>query len=170
MPNRWYVKKDGQTRGPYPAGAVVQDRLVGRLTDADLVSVDQTEWKPFGDWPELVHAMTASPLHSGGSEHDSWLAERNNARARWADQRSGEDRRAAESAADDISSNRRETESDRRAADSALKRRERPAVRRGFGANVPVWALVATLLLIAALVAVLVSKFGAVNPVAVRLR
>ena len=143
---------------------------MGRLGDTDLISADQIEWKPFGAWPELVHAMTASPLHGGGSERDEWLAERNNARARWADQRTGEDRRGAESAANDGSANRRESESDRRMADPALQRRHRPGSRNTLSANVPVWALVVALIVIAALIAVLVSVFGAVNPVEVRLR
>jgi hypothetical protein len=169
VPNRWYVKKDGQSRGPYPSGALVQDRLVGRLGDADLISADQIEWKPFSAWPELVHAMTASPLHGAGSERDEWLAERNNARARWADQRTGDDRREAESAANGGTVNRREGETDRR-MDPALQRRQRPAARNSLSGNLPVWALVVGLVVIAALVAVLVSVFGAVNPVQVRLR
>ena len=169
MPNRWYVKKDGQSRGPYPSGAVVEDRLVGRLADADLISPDQIEWKPFSAWPELVHATTTSPPYAGGSEDNEWLAERNNARARWADQRTGEDRRAAESAASDVSANRRESETDRRMADPSLQRRRRDA-RSSLSGNLPVWALVAALIIVAALVALLVSLFGAVNPVEVRLR
>ena len=170
MPNRWYVKKDGQSRGPYPSGAVVQDRLVGRLADADLISADQIEWKPFSAWPELVHAITASPRHPDGSERDHWLAERNNARARWADQRAGEDRRAAESAASDVEANRREGGADRRMADPTLQRRQRPAARNSLSGNLPVWALVVGFIVFAALIAVLISVFGAINPVQVRLR
>ena len=170
MPNRWYVKKDGQTRGPYPSGAVVQDRLVGRLADADLISADQIEWKPFNAWPELVHALTASPSHAGGTERDDWLAERNNARARWADQRSGDDRRAGESTASDLGTNRRAGETDRRMADPILQRSQRPVAQNRRSGNLPVWALVVGLIVIAALIAVLVSEFGAVNPVRVRLR
>lgn len=170
VPNRWYVKKDGQSRGPYPSGAVVQDRLVGRLADADLISADQIEWKPFSAWPELVSATTTSRPHASGSEPDDWLAERNNARARWADQRIGADRRATESPANDPAANRRESETDRRVADPALQRRQRPAARSRLSANLPVWVVVAALIVVAALVAVLVSVFGAVNPVEVRLR
>ena len=143
---------------------------MGRLADADLISADQIEWKPFSAWPELAHAITASPLHPGGSERDDWLAERNNARARWADQRTGEDRRAAESPASDVEANRREGEADRRMADPTLQRRQRPAARKGLSGNLPVWALMVGLIVIAALIAVLVSVFGAVNPVQVRLR
>jgi hypothetical protein len=144
--------------------------LVGRLADADLISADQIEWKPFSAWPELVHATTASPLHARGSEEDDWLAERNNARARWADQRTGEDRRATESAANDVSANRREGATDRRMASPTLQRQQRSAARSRLSANLPVWALVVALIVVAALIAVLVAVFGPVNPVEVRLR
>jgi hypothetical protein len=142
---------------------------VGRLADADLISADQIEWKPFSAWPELVHALTASPLHTGGSERDDWLAERNNARARWADQRTGDDRRGGEPVTSDVA-NRREGETDRRMASPTLQRQQRSATRTSLSANLPVWALVAALIVVAALVAVLVAVFGAVNPVEVRLR
>jgi hypothetical protein len=144
--------------------------LVGRLGDADLISADQIEWKPFSAWPELVHAMTASPLQGGGSGRDEWLAERNNARARWAEERTGDDRREAESAANGGTANRRGSETDRRRADPALQRRQRRAARNSLSANLPVWALVVALIVVTALVALLVSVFGAVNPVEVRLR
>ena len=75
-------------------------------------------------------------------------------------------RRQAASAA-----NRREGEADRRMADpdppaaAAIGR-----ANSSLSANLPVWALVVGLIVVAALVAVLVAVFGAVNPVAVRLR
>jgi hypothetical protein len=170
VPNRWYVKRGGQSHGPYPSGAIVQDRLVGRLADADLLSADRTDWRPFSAWPELVQAVTAAPSHSGGSEQEAWLAERKNARARWADQRTGEDRRAPDAPSNDVAANRRDGATDRRTGESTPQRHQRAGARSRLPTNLPVWALVAALIVVAALVAVLVSVFGAVNPVQIRLR
>src|SRR5262249_31101318 len=138
--------------------------------DSDLISVDQVDWKPFTAWPELVHAMTASPSDAAGSERDDWLAERNSARARWADQRTGEDRRAAEPGAGGNAANRRDNVSERRTSDPTAHGRGPLRSQGRLPGNLPVWALVVALLVAGGLIALLVSLFGAVNPVEVRLR
>lgn len=185
MSSRWYVSKSGQVRGPFPTGALVQDWLVGRITDANLVSLDQEDWKPFGSCAELVEAVTAEsgtvgsvkgpPSAATPGEPESWVAERTHARVRWADQRSGEDRRGMSSDPDNpdanVSDPYPQRPGDRRAA-----RNDRPSTRQArlgrraglFGAELPIWLLVVALLALAALVAVVVHLFGAVNPVTVR--
>jgi hypothetical protein len=174
VPNRWYVSVSGQVRGPFPAGALVQDRLMGRIADTDLVSLDQTEWKPLLSWPELakmvpVEALSASPL---GEEN--WTAERNQARMRWADQRSGHDRRAESGSSGDAGDveQRRQAAPDRRGGAAQTLRKSKPGLGRAsgvLGKDVPMWVLLAGLAGLAGLVGLLVYLFGAVNPVSVRI-
>ena len=174
MGNRWYVNKEGQVRGPFPTGALVQDRLVGRLGDADLVGVDQVDWKPFASWPELTEALASAAQPAGGEE---WNAERDLARMRWAEQRSGQDRRAVaasrtgEPGAPEEQRQRPGTE--RRGNPVSTARRSKTGASRASGilsAEIPLWVLLAGLAGFALLVAVLVYVFGAVNPVRVRIR
>jgi hypothetical protein len=169
--NRWYVRKEGQVRGPYPTGALVQERLVGRLADADLVSLDQVDWRPLAAWPELLDAIFQSTPPPAGSDPEVWVAERTHARVRWADQRSGEERREGAPGPDELEASRRQREVDRRASAPPLQRAPRMGKRADlFGANLPIWGLVAVLLGLAALIGVLVYLFGPVNPVAVQIR
>src|SRR3954471_10075903 len=53
VPRLWYIRKQGAMRGPFPSGAIIQDRLVGRLSAQDELSPDREEWRVFDDWPEL---------------------------------------------------------------------------------------------------------------------
>lgn len=164
---------------------MVQDRLVGRITDADLVSLNREDWKPFDSWPELAEAVTAEFIAAGSvkgaapaatpGDQEGWIAERTHARHRWADQRSGEDRRGTMSSYAPNSNPRVSNEQPQRVADRRSARNDSPTrhVRLGrraglFGAQLPIWLLVVALLALAALVAVAVHLFGAVNPVAVR--
>lgn len=172
MVNRWYVNKEGRIRGPFPAGALIQDHLVGRLGDADLVSLDQAEWKPFAAWPELSEALASAAQPSGGEDNDQWAAERNLARMRWAEQRSGEDRRAVGTSTDPVEK-RRQSDSDRRDRPVETVRRSKRSLGRAAGilnADVPTWILLAGLAGLVLLVGVLVYLFGAVNPVRVQIR
>jgi hypothetical protein len=174
---RWYVQKTGTVRGPFPTGAVVQERLVGRILDADLVSLDQNEWKPFACWPELAEAIAVSAPPGSASADDDWFAERTHARVRWADQRNGQDRRAAEESTGAAESTGKSRQlrrgSDRRMGKevAAVARAARPARRAGIlGSEIPLWWLVAGLTGLAVLLGVLIYLFGPVNPVAVRIR
>ena len=176
MANRWYVNKNGRVRGPFPAGALVQDRLVGRIGDADLVSPDQADWKPFTSWPELAETL-ASAVRPTPDGEDQWTAERNHARVRWADQRTGQDRRGdAASTAGDLSATeeqRRRADVDRRGDPDRTTRRAKSELGRRsgiLGTEVPIWVLVAGLAGLVLLIGVLVYLFGAVNPVRVRIR
>ncbi len=174
MVHRWYIRKEeGRVRGPYPTGALVQDRLVGRLADTDLISLDQDDWRPLAGWPELVEAISLSMAPPAGTDPGGWVAERTYARVRWADQRSGEDRREDSPSPEASEASRRQSEADRRAAPTPppLKRAPRSGKRADlFGANLPIWGLVAVLLGLVALIGVLVYLFGPVNPVAVQIR
>ena len=170
---RWYVQKTGAVRGPFPTGAMVQDRLVGRILDADLVSMDQTEWKPFASWPELAEAVALSAAAGEAHQEDEWSAERTHARVRWADQRDGKDRRAAEEGTEDAGKRQRRGGSDRRTDGESPPATRAPRIARRagiFGTEMPLWVLVAGLVGLAALIGIVVYLFGPVNPVAVRIR
>jgi hypothetical protein len=171
--NRWYIRKEGWVRGPYPTGALVQDHLVGRIADTDLISLDQVDWRPLAAWPELVNAITLSPPPSAGSADDGWVAERTHARVRWADQRGGDDRRGDGPSQDESDARRRESEADRRAGLPRTPSKRGPRSRKTadlFGTNLPIWMLLGGLMALAALIGVLVYVFGPVNPVAVQIR
>ena len=95
MPNLWYVVSAGQVRGPFPAGALIQDRLLGRIEPEDLVSPDRENWQPFSSWPNLVEGFESlKAAQSSGA--DGWEVERAKARARWADERVGSERRSGQ--------------------------------------------------------------------------
>ncbi len=164
MPNLWYVLKAGQVHGPFPGGALVQDRLLGRLGADELLSTDREDWHPFAYWPPLNQALEAA-AQAAPEQQPGWNAERAKARARWADQRSGEDRRAAI----EQEAGKGERGGDRRSKRASGHRAARASVQ-GLLMDFPVWKLIVALALVAVLVAVLVNMFGAVNPIAVDIR
>src|SRR6476661_10782934 len=53
----WNVRKAGSVLGPFPTGAIVADRLVGRISPLDELSPDGEEWRAFDAWPELTAAL-----------------------------------------------------------------------------------------------------------------
>jgi hypothetical protein len=160
----WYLRKENETLGPFPAGAVVADRLVGRIAANDELSPDHQEWRAFDAWPELV-----ALAHEAASEvaDTQWGAERAKARLRWLDQRSYTDRRSVR---DSEAADRDEGRSERRVDqyDSALHRSTRRA-RTSMMAEPSVLTVLLAIVLCAALVALLVWLFGPVNPVPVRI-
>jgi len=50
----WYVRKDGQTRGPSPAEKIARDILLGRIRENDDLSADGEHWRPLRALPQLV--------------------------------------------------------------------------------------------------------------------
>lgn len=173
MTNRWFIRKEGWVRGPYPTGALVQDLLVGRIAQTDLISLDREDWRPLAAWPELVNAITLSTPPPAGSDHAGWVEERTHARVRWADQRGGEERRGDGPSQDESDARRRESGADRRAGPPRTPSKRGPPSRKTadlFGANLPIWVLLGGLMALAALIGVLVYVFGPVNPVAVQIR
>ncbi len=49
-----YTRKEGQVKGPFPAGLVRRYLLLGRLRAEDEVSVDGSEWFPIRTRPQLI--------------------------------------------------------------------------------------------------------------------
>lgn len=161
----WYVRHAEAISGPFPVGALVQEDALGRLAGASGVSVDGERWLQ----PAQFHAILrdADPVSRDANSAcpaDEWSGQRAMARARWADQRSGADRRACRAS---VSSDRRATP-DRRAQSAGTRiplppRRDDIAVDRGQRGT-----LVIALLLVAA-VALAAASYGPSNPVAVAL-
>jgi len=167
----WYVNKNGAVRGPFPTGALIQERLLGRLADSDLVGHDRQEWQPFSSWPELASAMDAAGPHHKSLEAAAWAGERAKARARWADERGGEDRRGEGPAAPD--GDGRRAIADRRAiAEEGMPSRSprQTDMTALFGADVPFWVLVSCVVGLVVLLGLLAYLFGPVNPVPVNIR
>jgi len=50
----WYVRKDGQTRGPASADRIAREILLGRIRENDNLSTDREHWRPLRSLPQLV--------------------------------------------------------------------------------------------------------------------
>lgn len=50
----WYTRRDREIRGPFPAGQITRYILLGRMNEADQLSVDQISWQPVSKMPELI--------------------------------------------------------------------------------------------------------------------
>jgi hypothetical protein len=169
VPRLWYVRKQGQVHGPFPLGAVLQDRLVGRIGPDDELSADQEEWHPFDGWPELASALATSASPDPAAEPE-WLRERARARLRWADERGMPDRRIRQDEAESTGE-RRDAQEERRAHQSVgtgVRTALRARVR--FGNDRALIKIVAALLAAAALIALVAWLYGPVNPVPVHIR
>ena len=108
--NRWYLRINGEVKGPYPAGLVSRYLLLGRLGDSDEVSNDGEDWIAIKDVPELI------PQVMKGDSSDPMTQERLQAARRWADERSldrrGERENQASSQQNRRDNDRREPEQD----------------------------------------------------------
>lgn len=52
--NLWYVRRNSEIRGPFPAGMITRHILLGRISDSDQLSSNQHDWKLVEDHPELI--------------------------------------------------------------------------------------------------------------------
>jgi len=50
----WYIRKEGQTRGPSPAEQIAREILLGRIRENDDLSTDCVHWRPLRALPQLV--------------------------------------------------------------------------------------------------------------------
>jgi hypothetical protein len=152
MSRLWHLRRQGRVLGPFPAGAIVADRLIGRINAQDELSPDLEQWNRFDQWPELVAAMAGeAPAHA----EPEWLHERARARMRWADERA---MAAQEQGADD---RRTLPGAPHRAARASRPRMPNEAVLL----KIAVTIAIATIAL-----SILAWLYGAVNPVPVHLR
>ena len=83
--NAWYIRNqiDGEIRGPFPAGQISQEMLLGRHKLDDEVSHDKEEWLRIRDVPELVPEIITENSDEPGFKNKLAAARR------WADERRG---------------------------------------------------------------------------------
>ena len=81
----WYIRSQtgGETKGPFPAGQISQEVLLGRYKLDDLVSHDKEEWLAIRKVPELLPEIYFE------DRNDPGFKERLDAARRWADERRG---------------------------------------------------------------------------------
>lgn len=89
----YYVRRGEEIRGPYPLGLVQRHILIGRIVDSDELSTDRQEWRAVTEYPGVLPEV----LRADDSEDVHKRLER---ARRWADERSGVDRRAHQDAAE----------------------------------------------------------------------
>jgi len=115
----WFVRRNGDVRGPFPATAISQFLLVGRLHKFDEVSQDQQVWQSIDDVeelvPEVMKADLTDPVNQSNLE----------ASKHGADERSGEERRHANDP-----EHQEQRERERRVVDSADEHIQRRARMR----------------------------------------
>jgi hypothetical protein len=191
----WYVKREGRQAGPFPEAAIAEDALLGRLPVSAEISGDGVTWNPLSAvtrldsriaprsaqvpyWGDVHLNGAVVPPHwaevpPNGADVPpnradvplNWISERADALRRWADQRSGRDRRTAE---------RGIAHAPRRSGD---ERRRHPAIAPRHPAAVRTppsalnraaqrWLMLAGVLA-AVLLAATGARYGPVNPISV---
>lgn len=158
----WFVRKGTSVRGLFPPGAIVQDVLLGRLDLFAEISRDGQRWSPLAEHAELLPQALLRERIENASD---WATERFRAGMRWADERSGRDRRAA---ATPQPADVRRSGADRRRDPAQCARPKADDLR---GAQRPRRdALLATAVGLAVLVAILaIFAGGFANPIPVRM-
>lgn len=81
----WYIRSlpDNEIKGPFPAGQISQEVLLGRHHLDDEVSHDKEDWIKLGDVPEILPAILTE------DSDDPEIQDRLAAARRWADERRG---------------------------------------------------------------------------------
>ena len=193
----WYVKREGRQAGPFPEAAIAEDSLLGRLPASAEISGDGVTWNPlsavtrpdsgtaprsaqppyWGDvppnWADVppngsdVSSYWADVPPNGADVPENWISERDDALRRWADQRSGRDRRTAERGVAHPPRRR----GDERRKHPAIATRHPAAVRTPPSASsrsAQRWLMVAGVLA-AVMLAATGARYGPVNPITVDL-
>jgi hypothetical protein len=110
----WYVRREGKLLGPHPRQVVVDGLLLGRLAWDDPASTDGRLWQPLKSYPEIIAALEgpARQIDADPGEPSStgWQNERLAAARRWADERSGLDRRTGKETGTETAPERRRTD------------------------------------------------------------
>lgn len=116
----WYVRRNDEVTGPFPAGLITRYILLGRIRRTDEVSIDKVLWRPVQDVPELIpDVLKADP-------EDVRAHERLEAARRWADERPAQRRH------EDVPQLRQGSAADRQVAVQSLEEvldQRRPWVR-----------------------------------------
>ena len=108
----WFMRRDGEVRGPFPRAQITRYILLGRIHPTDELSLDRSSWQSVAEVAEVQPTGLES-------EESQVLA------LRRADERLAEDRRASQSAAKNAEfSNRRKGDRRRDEPDLVVQHRE----------------------------------------------
>ena len=66
---RWYTRRSGVVRGPYPAGQISRYILLGRIRESDQLSVDQLTWQMVSDCQFLIPEVMKLPPNEENIKH-----------------------------------------------------------------------------------------------------
>ncbi|WP_428624296.1 pentapeptide repeat-containing protein [Sedimenticola sp.] len=114
--NLWFIRRNGQVKGPYPCGTVRRFVLLGRVIMEDEVSNDRKNWRPVSAVPDVIPPEVRKAMAEGNS--DLLIASRMRE-----DERNGRDRRTKSD--DEEFKKRRKGE--RRAAELEIMQNHRKA-------------------------------------------
>ncbi len=174
----WYVRRGGKLLGPHPRQVVIDALLLGRLDGDDPGRIDDQAWQPLKSFPEIQAALYPPPRELARDPGEPpplpWSQERLAAARRWADERSGIDRRGTE---DEAVARDRRRGNDRRQRRELLQmvlwRRLRRDLAAGADADAVSgggWVLLALVLAIAVAIVVWPRARGTIElPVPTRL-
>lgn len=65
----WYLRKGGRIRGPFPAGQIAREILLGRIRANDELGVDREHWRPLSALPQLVPEAMLHTETEEGRQH-----------------------------------------------------------------------------------------------------
>jgi len=96
-----YVRKAGVVTGPFARGWLERLRDLGRIRPEDELSADGETWLSAGKILSTSETHSIAPPADADQDGEpiDWELERRRARLRWIDERSGRDRRDAQTAA-----------------------------------------------------------------------
>jgi hypothetical protein len=93
----WYVRRDGDSNGPFPSALIEKNIVLGRIVADDEISVDGSQWQPAGEYPGFATLQSSRRQLAIARRLDERATERRGAVAGAdADQRRGSDRRDPE--------------------------------------------------------------------------
>lgn len=110
----WQVKHGEEVSGPFPEPLICQQILIGRIREADLLSLDGHAWHAYRDVPEIYAELARLLDVDTSSDDPQWHEERVRAALRRLDERKRPDRRDAETAAQGETWQSRRTGKERR--------------------------------------------------------
>jgi hypothetical protein len=61
----WYVRRQGQVKGPFPSGSIRRFLLLGRVLLDDEVSLNRADWVRVSDVPEVIPREVRKALEQG---------------------------------------------------------------------------------------------------------
>ncbi len=117
----WYTRRNGEVRGPFPAGQITRFILLGRIRECDELSADQQAWQPVSEVPVLIPEEMKADLQDAAAYERLMIARMRE------DERAARDRRGEdESTPAGVPGERRRSDDDRRAWEESeiLRHRE----------------------------------------------